>query len=97
MQQEQQNEKCHSIESILEVAQNHVMAMLEELNDPMVHKAAALMIMKSFAEWHKAIADERINTPEASAWAEDLGKIKAAAQLFSSVKIGSHDFMTNFN
>lgn len=80
---------------IVDVAEKHIDAMLEEIEDPMVHKVAALMIMKRFVEWHSTVAENHLNQPESLAWAEDMGKIKSAAHLFASVSLGANDFVVD--
>ena len=59
---------------IVDAAEKHLDAMIEEIEDPMVHKIAALMIMKRFVEWHSKVAENHLNQPESLAWAEDMGK-----------------------
>ena len=92
----------HSKEALIALVEEHKDEMLEKVKDPMAHKLLALMIMQHFIDWHIQIAKDHVEDGHNSGsiaqmgcglgWAEDLGKLKAAYEIFRQVGLGKHDF-----
>ena len=77
------------------IAGSYLDAMLEEMNgDPLIHKVAALMIIKRLIKWHNLMADQRLSdgrVQEALAWTEDQGRLGIAFATLRGISIGDDD------
>ena len=77
------------------IAGSYLDAMIEEMNgDPLIHKVAALMILKRLMSWHNAMADQRLSdgrVQEALAWAEDQGRLSIAFATLRGISVGDDD------
>lgn len=69
---------------------------LEEINDPMVHKAMMVNILNNFIRWHDSMAERAIETkqePETIAcWLRDAGKFQAIANILFTISCGDNDW-----
>ena len=82
-------------EQVIDHAANFCGAALDECHDPMVHKLMGLQILQNFISWHEAVAfsqGEDGNIGSSIGWAEDLGKLKTAYELFKNISLGDNDF-----
>ena len=69
---------------------------LEEINDPMVHKAMMVNILNNFIRWHNNMAERAIeteqNTETIACWYKDAGKFQAIANILFTISCGDDDF-----
>jgi len=69
---------------------------LEEINDPMVHKAMMVNILNNFIRWHNNMAERAIeteqNTETIACWFKDAGKFQAIANILFTISCGDDDF-----
>ena len=79
------------------VANRHLTAMYEELSDPLVHKVAALIILRRFADWHSNVAEHKREEgePDCLNWASDAATLEHAWMFLKAVGVGDHDPYTD--
>ena len=69
---------------------------LEEINDPMVHKAIMVNILNNFIRWHNTMAERAIETEQdtetIACWYKDAGKFQAIANILFTISCGDDDF-----
>ena len=76
-----------------QVANKHLTAMYEELSDPLVHKVAAMIILRRFVDFHENVAEDKFGDQkqDALAWAADAGRLDLAWALLKETSIGNDD------
>ena len=82
------------LDAMLEIAQKHVEAAMEDCKNPLVHKLMAMGIMSKMCEWHMVIAESKLDEGEkdtAAAWSRDAGKLQAMMNIFDTIIISEHD------
>ena len=82
---------------IQECADKHLDAMLEEISDPLVHKVAALMIIKRLIDWHEIVIEKELEKQRYSnaiAWVGDKASLKHSFDALLNVEVGDEDFTT---
>ena len=69
-------------------------ALLEKINDPMVHKAIVMAILFDLKQWHKDCAERHLQEGQLSAlsWAADCTNLQNAMDLIAEVDLGKSDF-----
>ena len=92
----------YSQEAMLNIVSDAKDELLEKVSHPMAHKMMVLMIIQHFIDWHGNIAIDNVRAGHESStvrqmtcglgWAEDIGKLKAAYEIFRSVSLGDEDF-----
>lgn len=83
-------------ERISDAATRAVTDALDDINDPMVHKAMVVIICNNFIDFHNSVGEdliERGETERAAAWFRDGGKFQAMVNILSSVCCGNNDFL----
>ena len=83
---------------IIKVAEDRVQSALDELSDPLVHKAMLIIICHRFIDFHNHIGAKYVGTDEAetaAAWLRDAGKFQAILNILASIQCGDNDFMTD--
>ena len=71
--------------------------MVQNINDPVVHKAALLRICNNMVEWHTKVgeqANQETETEAGTAWLRDAGKWQAIMTIALSISLGPNDFFT---
>lgn len=86
-----------SREQIEDLSDKVLTSALEEINDPLVHKAIMLNIINNFIRWHNNMADvsaEQGQPAETVAcWLRDSGKFQAIANILFTINCGEDDWM----
>lgn len=80
--------------SIVDCAHKHLNAMTDEINDPIVHKAAIIQILTNMIGWHTQVALNKIaedDTECATGWMRDAGKFQAMLDIITSISLGAND------
>ncbi len=82
-------------EEIWDIAVDHVQGILEQIPDPVAHKALALASIKFLGEYHKDISEKLFEEDSggALAWSRDVGFLQSAHSLIVDVNVGEYDFM----
>ena len=80
-------------DQLWQVANRHLTAMFEELSDPLVHKVAALIVLRRFVDWHERVSEAKLKEAEIDAlgWASDTSRLELAWQLLKDTAIGDDD------
>ena len=89
--QHEAEERCDA-EVVFDIADKHLEAMLAELQDPIVHKVAALLVLDRLIRWHRNMAEMNSGQTESLGWAQDSGRLSAAYDLLREVDLGKQDF-----
>ena len=69
--------------------------LLSKCPDPLVHKVMAMMVICRMVEWHKGVAQVKLedgNKQSMGAWMRDAGKFQACMDILTSIAIGPDDF-----
>lgn len=70
---------------------------LEEINDPMVHKALMVNIINNFIRWHNNMAENALNQgagiDTVGCWHRDGGKFQAIANILFTINCGDNDWL----
>ena len=76
-----------------QVANRHLTAMFEEYDDPLVHKVAALIVLRRLVDWHVTVSEEQLarGSKGALGWASDAANLELAWQLLKGISIGDDD------
>ena len=80
---------------ILEVAQRHCANAFDELQDPVLHKAMACIILRNLVSYHERKATSAVEQSEAQVaglWMRDAGQLLAALKTLSDVSVSDQDF-----
>ncbi len=84
-------------EKIVEIAERHVSAAFDELCDPVLHKAMAVLIIQQLCTYHEqrsVHAFEKEQPQVAALWARDLGQLMAALRIVQNTSVDQKDFMS---
>ena len=88
-------------EEIEDLADRLLTEALEEINDPMVHKAIMVNILNNFIRWHLTMAEKSIENDcdqeTVACWYKDAGKFQAMANILFTVSCGDDDFYCRHN
>ena len=83
-------------EEIEELTDRLLSQALEEINDPMVHKAIMVNVLNNFIRWHVMMAERAIETEQdtetIACWYKDAGKFQAIANILFTISCGDDDF-----
>ena len=85
-------------ERISEVAHDALEYALNQVNDPMVHKAMLVAICNNFIDFHNNVAEqlaEKEDLDRAAAWMRDAGKFQAIVNIVATVVCGANDFLAD--
>ncbi len=69
-------------------------AVLEETNDPLIHKIILHMIVANMIEWHTKVAGQLISMHEPDhsvMWARDAGKWQAIMNILETINVSDDD------
>lgn len=96
-QDEPELEPADLHDQLWSVANRHLTAMFEELPDPLVHKVAALIILRRLADFHAQVAEmKRVDDePDALHWASDATTLEHAWMFLKQVGVGDNDPYTD--
>ena len=70
--------------------------MIEQCDDPAVHKMAVLKVCNNMVHWHTKVGEaamERGDTDCGTAWLRDAGKWQAVMDIVMSIGLGPNDHM----
>ena len=84
-------------ERITQVAHDSLEFALNQINDPMVHKAMLIAICNNFIEFHNDVAEkiaEKGDLTRAAAWMRDAGKFQSIVNITATVVCGENDFLS---
>ena len=85
-------------ERITNAAHDALEYALNQINDPMVHKAMLIAICNNFIEFHNNVAEKISNEDDlerAAAWMRDAGKFQAIVNIAATVVCGENDFLSD--
>ena len=85
-------------ERIANTAHDALEYALNQINDPMVHKAMLIAICNNFIDFHNHVAEQLVEADDldrASAWMRDAGKFQAIVNIVATVVCGENDFLAN--
>ena len=71
---------------------------LNQINDPMVHKAMLIAICNNFIEFHNDVAEkiaDKGDLQRAAAWMRDAGKFQSIVNIAATVVCGENDFLSD--
>ena len=80
-------------DELIEIAEKHVQAAIEECNDPMVHKVMLFSMLENMIRWHTTVGVD-VETEERATvcWLRDAGKFQAICNILGSISVGPNDF-----
>ena len=80
-------------DELIEIAEKHVQAAIEECNDPMVHKVMLFSMLENMIRWHTTVGVDGDTEERATVcWLRDAGKFQAICNILSSISVGPNDF-----
>nr|BDD47428.1 hypothetical protein 6 [Pelagibacteraceae bacterium] len=86
-------------DQIMELADRVLTDALQEINDPLVHKAIMCAIINNFIRWHNSMADHAIESNQeretVACWSRDAGKFQAISNILFTINCGEGDWMMN--
>ena len=80
------------------IAEKHLQAAIDDLDDPMVHKLMVIQALCNFIDWHNHVAQSKFEEGEfdcGAAWLKDAGKFQACLNILFNVTVGPDDFTCN--
>ena len=80
-------------EEILNVAEKHCTAALEDINDPLVHKAMCVLMLNNMLEWHSKAGMNQDSPVAQMCWHRDAGKFQAILNILDTISVGEEDFL----
>ena len=84
-------------EKIVEIAERHVTSAFNELADPVLHKAMAVLILQQLCTYHEQRAVHALEKEQpqvAGLWARDLGQLMASLKIIQNTSVDQKDFMS---
>ena len=81
---------------VIELAEKHLAAAFDELQDPVLHKAMAVIILQNLITYHekRSVGALGEDAPQvAGLWARDSGRLLAALQVLQTTSVSNEDFM----
>ena len=86
-------------DELLDLADRLLSEAVEEINDPMIHKAMMVCILNNFIRWHNHMAEKAIETEQdtgtIACWYRDAGKFQAISNILYTINCGENDFFVN--
>ena len=80
-------------DELIEIAEKHVQAAIEECNDPMVHKVMLFSMLENMIRWHTTVGvDVETEKRATVCWLRDAGKFQAICNILGSISVGPNDF-----
>lgn len=88
-----------SMQTVLDIAEKHIDAAIDEYPSPMVHKMMTLMILHRMISWHQTEAEKKFQLkgcmPQLAHVLSDAAVLRAAAEFIAKVNVGEDDFTCN--
>ncbi len=81
---------------IIEIDEKHLGRAFEELADPVLHKAMAVIILQNLCSYHERRSISALEEQEpqlAGIWARDCGQLMAALKIIQETSVSPTDFM----
>ena len=79
-------------QELIDIAQTHLQAAIEECADPMVHKIMMLEMLENMVRWHTTAGMEQETEMSRVCWLRDAGKFQAMLNILTNVSCGPDDF-----
>ena len=79
-------------DELIEIAERHVQAAIEECNDPMVHKVMMFSMLENMIRWHTIAGNDQDDERARTCWLRDAGKFQAACNILGQISCGPNDF-----